>query len=303
MQELQQGDAIMREGAHKGTRHDAKGPLGLLPPHLLMVFAIISVQFGAALATRLFAVLGPTGTVFFRLGFSALLLVIIYRPKITGEIRQHLSEICVLGVAISMMNLSYYHAIARIPLGVAVAIEFIGPLLVGAATSRRPSDFLWLAMAAAGVAFFARDIGTSLDPAGVAFALAAAAGWAGFIIASKRVGNRVAGGQGLALALVVGTVAVLPIYVVGSDVSRAFAFLPLAGAFIVAMLSTALPMSLEYAALQRLPAHVYSVIVTLEPVVATAIGLVLLGQPLNLAMGAGIVLISLASLGVTLFNR
>ncbi len=267
-----------------------------------MILGIISVQFGAAIATRLFSALGPTGTVFYRLAFSALLLMVIYRPKLTREVRAHLSEIFVLGATIGMMNLCFYQSIARIPLGVSVAIEFIGPLLVGVATSRRPLDFVWLALAAAGIAFFAGDLGHTLDPAGVTFSLIAAAGWAGFIIVGKRVGSRIAGGDGLALAIAIGALCVLPIYLVGGDASHGLPLIPLIGAFAVAMLSTALPMSFDYIAIQRLPARVYAVLATLEPVVAAGLGVALLAQPLNLSMAAGIALVSCAALGVSLFD-
>jgi inner membrane transporter RhtA len=275
---------------------------GLLPPPVMLLLSILSMQIGAAVATRLFATLGPAGTVFFRLAFSAVFLAIATRPVIRTVRAGEWRAIAVLGVAIAMMNMPFYLAIARIPLGVAAAIQFIGPLVVGMATSRRPRDFLWLAMAAGGVAILSRDIGTGLDPIGVLYALLAAAGWAGFILASKWVGRTAQGGKGLTLSLAASALFAAPFYF-GTGTFGAISGTAIAGALGVAILSTALPLSLEFAALKRLPARAYSVLVTLEPATAAIVGLLLLGQPLDFSISAAILLISMASLGVTLFDR
>jgi inner membrane transporter RhtA len=288
-----------------------KGPAaaaaGLLPPPVMLMLSVVSMQVGAAIATTLFATLGPSGTVFFRLLFSALILAIAIRPGLRILRAAQWPRIVVLGIAIAMMNLPFYLAIARIPLGVAAAIEFVGPLLVGIATSRRPRDFLWLAMAAGGVAIFSRDIGSGLDPLGVGYALMAAAGWAGFILASKWVGQTApgkadGGSTGLMLSLAASAVFAGPFYLIEGDAGPV-GWAAIGGAAVVAILSTAVPLSLEYAALKRMPARAYSVLVTLEPATAAIVGLLLLGQPLTLELSAAILLISVASLGVTLFDR
>ena len=274
----------------------------LLPPPVMLLMSILSMQIGAAVATKLFAALGPAGTVFFRLAFSAVFLALATRPGLRAVRGAEWRAVVVLGVAIAMMNMPFYLAIARIPLGVAAAIQFIGPLLVGMATSRRPRDFLWLVMAAGGVAILGRDVGTALDPLGVFYALLAAAGWAGFILASKWVGRTAQGGTGLTFSLAAAALFAAPFYL-GEGSVGAVSWAAIAGALGVAILSTALPLSLEFAALKRLPARAYSVLVTLEPATAAIVGLLLLGQPLDLSISAAILLISIAALGVTLFDR
>lgn len=289
------------KGASLRTR--ATGALSTaVPPPLMLLLAILSMQLGAAVATKLFAALGAGGTIFFRLAFSALFMALAARPALRTIRATQARAIVVLGFAIALMNVPFYLAIAHIPLGVASAIQFIGPLIVGLATSRRPRDFLWLAMAAGGIAILSGDIGRSLDTIGVLWALLAAAGWGAFILASKWLGGMASGGSSLTLGLAVAALFACPFYVADPNFGRA-EWLAIGGAAVVAILSTALPLSLEFAALKRLPARAYSVLVTLEPVTAAIVGLILLGQPLDIRISAAILLICLASLGVTLFDR
>jgi inner membrane transporter RhtA len=271
------------------------------PPPVLLLLSLISIQIGAAIATHLFAALGTTGTVFFRLAFAGAIAVAIFRPRLTAAVWAHRRVVVAYGVTIAFMNWAFYQSIALIPLGVAVAVEFIGPLLVGVATSRRPRDLLWLGMAAAGIAVFGREAGTTLNAEGLMFALLAGAGWAGFIIASQRVGKVLPGHSGLALALVIAAVALLPVYLL-SGPPQGFTVVAILAALGVAVLSTALPLSLEFAALQRMPARMYSVLVTFEPVLAGIVGFILLSQPLDLWTVAGMLLVIGASLGVTLLE-
>jgi inner membrane transporter RhtA len=298
------GTGALPEGPD-GFRRRARGVAAVsarIPPPVMLLMSILSMQIGAAVATKLFASLGPAGTVFFRLAFSAVFLALATRPGLQALRTTPWRAIAVLGVAIAMMNMPFYLAIARIPLGVAAAIQFIGPLIIGIATSRRPRDFLWLAMAAGGVAILSRDIGTALDPIGIVYALFAAAGWAGFILASKWVGRTAQGGSGLTFSLAAAALFAAPFYCAEGSFGE-ISWPAIAGALGVAILSTALPLSLEFAALKRLPARTYSVLVTLEPATAAIVGLLLLGQPLDLGISAAITLISAASLGVTLFDR
>jgi inner membrane transporter RhtA len=273
-----------------------------VPPPVMLLLSIFSMQLGAAVSTKLFAALGAGGTIFFRLAFSALFLALAARPVLHSIRASQWRAIVVLGFAIAMMNVPFYLAIARIPLGVASAIQFIGPLIVGLATSRRPRDFLWLAMAAGGIAILSGDIGRSLDTIGVIWALVAAAGWAAFILASKWVGRMAEGTSRFALSLGASALFACPFYFADANFGHVD-WMAIGGAAVVAILSTALPLSLEFAALKRLPARTYSVLVTLEPVVAAMVGLILLGQPLDLRISGAILLICLASLGVTLFDR
>jgi inner membrane transporter RhtA len=205
------------------------------------------------------------------------------------------------GCVIGAMNMCFYSAIARIPLGIAVAIEFVGPLGVAVLMSRRIWEFLWIGLAVAGLALLTPSIGTDLDPIGVGLALATGAGWATFIVISPRVGRHV-GSAGLALAMPVAALFVLPFELAVGGLGRLDLGL-LAGALAVAILSTALPLSLEFEALRRMTARAYGVTVTLEPVVAALVGVIVLGQalPSNALLAIGCV--TAAAIGVTLSDR
>src|SRR5438128_8536209 len=181
-----------------------------LPAPLYALGAIASVQLGATVARRLFPYLGPTATVFLRVGFGALILLAIARPGLRRLSAAQWRQVVPFGLIIAGMNLCFYQSIARIPLGIAVTIEFLGPLGVAIVGSRKAFDFVWAAMAAAGVAMLSLT-GGSVTPLGVLFALGAAAGWASYIVLGQRVGRVVAGPDGLALALTVGGLAPAPI--------------------------------------------------------------------------------------------
>src|SRR5918997_5357050 len=172
----------------------------------LVIAAAVSPQVGAAFAVTLFDELGPAGAAFLRLAFAALVLWAVWRPRLAGDLRLAGA----FGVALGLMNWSFYEAIDRIPLGVAVTIEFAGPLLVAVIGSRRPLDGVWIVLAAAGILLLADPGGGSTDAAGVGFALGAATCWMAYIYLSKRTGAAFAGGSGLALAMVVGALVVLP---------------------------------------------------------------------------------------------
>jgi inner membrane transporter RhtA len=271
------------------------------PPPALLVVSIVSIQLGAAVAVHLIETLGPIGTTFLRLAFSALLLLAATRGRIGPGARRHVWLLLLFGCVIGVMNMCFYGAIARIPLGGAVAIEFIGPLGVSVLTSRRLKDFVWIALAAAGLVLLTPDIGGDLDPLGVGLALVAGAGWASFVLISPRVASGVGRG-GLAWAMVVAAVVALPFELAVGGVERLAPGL-LAGALAVAVFSTAMPLSLEFEALKRLTARAYGVLVTLEPVVAAAVGAVVLGQALPTAALAAIACVTVAAIGVTLSDR
>jgi inner membrane transporter RhtA len=272
-----------------------------VPPPGLVLVSIVSIQLGAAIAVHLFESLGPIGTTALRIAFSAVLLLAVARRQISASARRHAGLLLLFGCAIAATNLCFYGAIARIPLGIAVAIEFIGPLGVAVLTSRRPRDFVWIALAVAGLVLLTPDIGGDLDPVGVGLALAAGGGWASFILLSPRVSSRV-GGAGLALAMAVASVFALPFGLVTGGLDRLDPAL-LAGALAVAILSTALPLSLEFEALRRMTARAYGVMVTLEPVVAGLVGAVVLSQALPPNAFVAIACVTGAAIGVTLSDR
>ncbi len=272
-----------------------------VPPPALLVVSITSIQLGAAVAVNLFATLGPITTTFLRIAFSAILLLVATGRQIDARARRHVGLLILLGCVIGAMNMSFYGAISRIPLGIAVAIEFVGPLGVAALTSRRLTEFLWIGLAVAGLVLLTPEIGGSLDPLGIGLALAAGMGWAAFVLLSPRVANGV-GGAGLALAMTVAGVVTLPFGLAAGGLERME--LPvLAGALAVAIFSTALPLSLEFEALQRMTARAYGVIVTLEPVAAAVVGLLILGQALPPTGVAAIACVTVAAIGVTLSDR
>ena len=267
------------------------------PAAVAMVLAAAgSLQVGAAFAVTLFDDLGPGGAAFLRLALAAVVLLAIWRPRVRGHPRADLRVAGAFGVALGLMNWSIYEAIDRIPLGVAVTIEFWGPLAVAVVGSRRPLDLLWAALAAGGILLLADPGGGAIDAAGVALALLAGGCWAAYIALSARTGRVFPGGTGLAIAMAVGALVVLPAGVAQGGGALVQPGL-LAGALVVALASSVLPYSLELEALRRLPAAVFGVLMSLEPAVAALAGLVLLGQSLVAREWVAIVLVVAASAG------
>ncbi len=269
-----------------------------------MLLSIFSVQLGAAIAKGLFDQLGPAGTVFLRVGFAALVLLLLWRPSLGGHARGGYLVAVVFGLALAAMNLSLYLALDRIPLGIAVTLEFVGPLGVAVAGSRRLLDLLWDALAAAGILLLAplNVLGeTNLDPAGVALAFLAGCFWAAYILLSARTGSVFPGGTGLVIALCVATVALVPVGIVGGGTALLDPGLLLAG-FAVAMLSSAIPYSFELEALRKLPARVFGVLMSLEPAVAALVGFVVLGERLGPRAITAVLLVTVAAVGASRFG-
>jgi inner membrane transporter RhtA len=246
----------------------------------LVLGAVFSVQAGGALATTLFDEIGPVGAVFLRSLVGAAVLVAIWRPALAGTGPESLRLAFLFGLSLAGMNLCFYLALDRLPLGIAVTFEFTGPLAVALIGSRRALDLLWAALAAAGILLLSGGIGgRDLDPAGVAFALAAGAFWAAYILLAARVGRAFPGGVGLAIAMSVSALALLvPGVAAGGGDMLALGVLATGAG--VGLLSSVIPYSLELEALRRLPESVFGVLMSLEPGVAALIGLVALGQDL-----------------------
>ena len=273
-----------------------------VPPPGLLLISIVSIQLGAAVAVNLFPALGTVGTAFLRLAFAAVLLIAATRHTIAWSARRHAGALLLYGTILGVMTLSFYGAIARIPLGIAVAIEFVGPLGLAAATSRRARDFAWIGLAALGILLLTPEIGSALDPLGVALAGATGLGWAAFTVMSQRIGKALPGNSGLAIGMAVAALVVLPVeLVVGGLGGLNLGLLALAIA--VAVLSTALPLSLEFEALKRMTARSYGIVVTLEPAVAAIVGALLLGQAMGLPGLIAVACVTIAALGVSISDR
>jgi inner membrane transporter RhtA len=269
-----------------------------------VLFSIVSAQLGAAVAKSLFDSLGPGGTVFLRIAFAALVLFVLVRPKLGGHDRAGYLVGGLFGLALAGMNFSIYLAFDRIPLGVAVTLEFVGPLGVAVAGSRRVLDLLWVVLAAAGILLLAPLGvlgGMDFDPVGVAFALLAGCLWACYILLSASTGSAFPGGTGLVIALCVGTLVLFPFGIAGAGYALLDPKLLLAG-FGVAMLSSAIPYSLDLEALRKLPARIFGVLMSLEPAVAALAGLVVLGERLEMRAVAAIIFVTIAAAGASLFG-
>jgi inner membrane transporter RhtA len=255
--------------------------LDRVPAAALVLVAITSVQCGSAVARGLFGDLGASGVTLLRLGLASLLL---------------------LGAAMAGMNLVFYLALRTVPLGIAVTVEFVGPLLLALAQTRRVVDLLWAGLAAAGVVLLGADSTSDVPLSGLGLALLAGLFWAAYILASARVGRALPGADGLAVALAVGTLLVLPFGARGAAavLHRPGLLLP---AFAVAVLSSVLSYGLELSALRRIPTRVFGILMSLEPAAAALAGLVVLGQRLQPRALVALGLVSAASAGVTLARR
>jgi inner membrane transporter RhtA len=269
----------------------------------LAVTAMVTIQLGAALSQPLFDRVGPAGVVALRLALAALVLWPFARPRIRGRTRTDLAAVTALGVCSGLLTLTFFEAIARIPLGVAVTIEFLGPLGVALAGSRRARDVGWVVLAGAGVAVLTlgKGAGEPLAATGIALAGAAAACWAGYIVLTKRVGARWPGLEGLSVSLVVAALVTLPYGVAGGGGELLDPEVLAAGLGLSLLLL--LPYVFELVALRRLPTALFGVIMSLEPGIAALLGFLILGQRLAASGVAAIALVVVASAGATLSSR
>lgn len=265
----------------------------------LVVGGAVSTQFGAAIAALLFPRAGVAGVVTLRLVVAALVLLVVCRPRVRGLSWADLRLVVAFGVALAGMNLMIYEAIERIPLGVAVTLEVLGPLVLSVVAGRRPASWLWAALALGGVVLLGQGGVTGLDPVGVVFAFGAGAMWAAYIVLNGRAGRRFPGADGLALGMTVGAVLVLPFGLVEAGPALLDPVTVALGAT-VALLSSVLPYSLETFALRRLPTATFSVLMSLGPVMATLAGLVVLRQALTIAQLVAVGLVVAASAGAVL---
>jgi inner membrane transporter RhtA len=269
-----------------------------------VLLAVVSVQGGAAFAKELFPVLGSAGTAGMRIGLSALLLFALFRPPLARLTRAQWVAVIPYGVVLGTMNLSFYKALERIPLGLGVTLEFVGPLALAVFGSRRALDFLWVVLAAAGIALITpwhRGAG-SLDLLGVLLALFAGACWAGYIVLGGRVSKVFPGGQSVATGMLFASLTVLPFSFAEGLAARLTPPLFAAG-LAVALLSSAIPFTLEMMALRELSSRTFGILMSLEPAAAALSGLVFLREQLTGTQWLALVLVSAASAGAALTAR
>lgn len=277
----------------------SRGQRQAVPPQMLVLAAIVSVQTGAAFARTLFDTVGPAGATLLRIALGALLLLAFVRPRRLPARGRPAVLVVAFGLVLAAMNFSFYLAIDRIPLGIGVAIEFWGPLAVAVAGSRRPRDLVWVALAAVGVVLFGLERGTGEGAAlGFGFAALAGAFWATYIVVGQRLGEVVPVSTGLALALPVSALAVLPAGLLGAG-DALLEPSTLGVGLAVGLLSTVIPYSLELLALRRMTAAVFGVLMSLEPAAAALAGLVVLGELLDPLEWLALVLVSLACAGAS----
>ncbi|HET6499936.1 MAG TPA: EamA family transporter [Amycolatopsis sp.] len=287
--------------------------LGAIPPTVGVLIGVVSVQLGAALAKQLFTVAGPAGATTLRLFFAALVLSLVWRPSLrdwggttAGAATASLARrgwpvVLAYGLSLGLMNLTFYQALARIPQGIAVTIEFLGPLGVALAGSRRLLDALWVLLAAGGVVLLTETRG-DLSLLGIAFALAAGVCWAGYILFGAMLGSRSSDGRGLALAMVVAAMATMPAGVAQAG-SRLISPWVLMIGLAIALLSSVIPYSLELEALRRIPPRVFGVLMSLEPGVAALAGLLVLHESLRPVQWLALGCVVTASIGATRSTR
>ncbi|GAA4426410.1 EamA family transporter [Georgenia halophila] len=272
----------------------------LRAPVVLVIVGICSVQFGAGIAKTLFDEASPTTLVWLRLAFSTLILLAVVRPRLRGRSRADWLVVIGFGLALGSMNWAIYQSFARIPIGIAVTIEFVGPLSIALFSSRRPRDLLWVLLAATGVLLLGLSPG-DITAAGVGFALLAGAAWACYILLSKSTGARWQGLDGLAMASLVATLAIAPIQLSGHAGELMSGHLLAVGA-LVGLMSSVIPYSAELVALRSLRPGTFGILMSLEPAFAALAGFVIVSENLSLAQWAALACVVIASVGVTRRN-
>ena len=295
MRTPQRGDRV---GNGKDFR--AAQPIDAIPPTALVLIGILSVQVGSALAKHLIGAVGGYGTVALRLVFAAGVLLLVWRPSLRLE-RRAWTVVCGYGAVLGLMNLCFYLALARIPLGITVTIEFLGPLAVALAGSRRWLDVLWALLAAGGV-FLIMEGGGTFDLVGFLFALGAGICWGLYILLGVALGRHTRQGNGLALGMAIAALVAVPVGIVDAGMALLEPWI-LAVGLGVALLSSVVPYSLELEALRKMPPRVFGILMSLEPAVAALIGFVILSEALHWSQWLAVLCVVAASLGATRGSR
>jgi inner membrane transporter RhtA len=283
--------------ADVASRPSPTWSLERVPAVWLVVGGIVSVQFGAAIAKQLFPLVPPTAMVWLRLVTSVVVFFLVVRPRLRGHSRSDWLVALAFGVSLTTMNWAIYQSFARIPLGIAVTIEFLGPLAVAVAGSRRPRDLVWVALAGLGVGLLGLSR-TRLDVVGVLFALLAAVGWAAYILLSSRTGRQWPGVSGLVVASLVGAVVLAPPAILEAG-SRLLEPRVLLLGLAVGLLSSVIPYSLELIALRRMTPRVFGILMSLEPAAAALVAILLLAEFLTPLQWLAMACVVIASVGAS----
>ncbi|CAM4139895.1 EamA family transporter [Pseudoalteromonas ostreae] len=279
-----------------------------IPPFFIAVIcvllAMMTIQSGASIAKQLFPIIGPEGTTALRLGFSAAILCLVFKPWRAFPPLGQRMPIIVYGLCLGGMNILFYYAIERIPLGIAVALEFTGPLAVALLSSRRKRDLFWVACAISGIVMLLPDMKgeESLDLLGVILALGAGACWAGYILFGKKTGNQSSGGMTVALGMSVAALILVPYGAISQGGALlSWEVIPLG--LLIAIMSSALPYTLEMIALRNMPAQGFSIMMSLEPAIAALAGFIILAELLTIWQWLAIILVITASVGSSMSTR
>ncbi|MET1028920.1 MAG: EamA family transporter [Dongiaceae bacterium] len=299
---LQQAAAPDPQAAGALAQTRLAAGLGRMPPTALLLLSILAVQLGSALATILFANLGPAGTTLLSTGFSAAVLTAASPPRLDSRLRQYAWLILLFGFVDTCMALPFFLALQYIPLGIASTIAFLGPLLLAVVMTRRPVHFLCIGVALLGIGLLTPEIGSHLDALGLGLAGLSALAWAAFVPLAKQVGRRFQGIDGLTFAMWAASAMLLPVALAEGTMLGAH-LLDLTGVFAVALLTVVLPMAMEFQALRRMSARSYGILLTLEPACGALVGGIFLGQGLGPRMMIAIAFVTLAALGITLTDR
>jgi inner membrane transporter RhtA len=270
-----------------------------LPPVPAVLLAIISVQCGAAIAKTLFPAIGAAGTASIRIGISALILLLAYRPNLKAITREQWKIVVPYGLSLGAMNLIFYLAIERIPIGLAVTLEFIGPLLVAIIGSKRLIDYCWILLAAAGIILIAPWSNERIDPLGVLFALIAGGLWAAYIVLGGKISRIMNDGQAVSTGMLFAAILILPFGFYENGLANLTPKLFGMGVAL-ALLSSAIPFTLEMKALGQLPPRTFSILMSLEPAAASICAFIFLQENLSFYEILAVVCVVVASAGSTL---
>ena len=273
-----------------------------IPPIPAVLLAIISVQGGAAIAKGIFPVLGPLATSSLRIVLSAIILAVFNRPNLRNLSNAQWKAVALYGLTLGAMNIVFYLAIERIPLGLGVTLEFIGPLVLAITGSKRVLDFLWVLMAAAGIVLIAPWSSNGLDLMGVLLALLAGAFWAGYIVMGGRISKIMDAGAAVTIGMMFASVLVIPFALADGILVNIKPGLFLSG-LALALLSSAIPFTLEMNALRKIPAKTFSILMSLEPAAAALSGLIFLHEYLSIYEWLAVALVVMASAGATLTRK